>query len=103
MTREELLSALKECLATAPKMTAKHIKAALSETIAFLESPVAVSVESDVPRGAFASVASECADELDQAADLKIGVMDSDSKIHLVNSQRLAAMQSVATRLREYA
>jgi stage III sporulation protein SpoIIIAA len=43
----------------------------------------------------------QCADELDEALALKVGVMDSESKAAAVNSQRMGAMQSVATRLRE--
>lgn len=97
MTREELLKSLQECLATAPNTTPKTIRAALQETVAFLESPA----PSDVPRGALAEVASQCAAELDEAASLRIGIMDSDSKVALVNAQRLAAMQSVSARLRE--
>jgi hypothetical protein len=44
-----------------------------------------------------------CADELDEAVALRIGVMDSESRAHAVNAQRMGAMQSVAGRLREAA
>ena len=98
MTREELLASLKECLANAGPTTAKHIRAALTETIAFLESPVAVSIDTQ-----FNLLAGQCADELDEALALKLGVMDSDSKAHAINSQRVGAMQAVAARLREAA
>lgn len=43
----------------------------------------------------------ECAAELEAAAALKVGVMDSESKAHAISNQRLDAMQSVALRLRE--
>lgn len=43
----------------------------------------------------------QCADELDEALALKVGVMDSESKAAAVNSQRMGAMQAVAARLRE--
>ena len=43
----------------------------------------------------------QCADELDQALALKVGVMDSESKAAAINGQRMGAMQSVAARLRE--
>lgn len=43
----------------------------------------------------------ECAHELEEALALKVGVMDSESKAHAVNTQRMGAMQSVAARLRE--
>lgn len=102
MTRDELLAALRECLATAPKTTSKAIRTALGETIAFLESPVAAMVAGDAPGlPVFQQLARQCADELDEAANLTIGVMDSDSKAAAVNAQRLGAMQSVAARLRE--
>lgn len=42
----------------------------------------------------------DLADELDAAAALKTGVMDSESKAHAMNNQRLDVMQSVAARLR---
>lgn len=43
----------------------------------------------------------QCADELDEALALKIGVMDSENKAHAINQQRMGAMQSVAARLRD--
>jgi uncharacterized protein YbjT (DUF2867 family) len=43
----------------------------------------------------------QCAAELEEAIALKVGVMDSDSKVLAVTNQRLGAMQSVAARLRE--
>lgn len=43
----------------------------------------------------------QCADELDEALALKVGVMDSDSKAAAVAAQRVGAMQAVVARLRE--
>lgn len=43
----------------------------------------------------------KCADELDEALALKVGVMDSENKAAAINSQRAGAMQAVAQRLRE--
>jgi stage III sporulation protein SpoIIIAA len=45
----------------------------------------------------------QCADELDEALALKVGVMDSESKAAGIASQRTGAMQAVAARLREAA
>jgi hypothetical protein len=43
----------------------------------------------------------QCAAELEEALELKIGVMDSENKAAAINSQRMGAMQAVAARLRE--
>jgi hypothetical protein len=45
----------------------------------------------------------QCADELDQALTLKVGVMDSESKALAIAAQRTEAMAAVAARLREAA
>ncbi len=42
-----------------------------------------------------------CADELDRALALKIGVMDSESKARAIEAERAQVMQDVSTRLRE--
>jgi hypothetical protein len=45
----------------------------------------------------------QCADELDEALSLKVGVMDSESKAAAIAGQRTGAMTAVAARLREAA
>jgi len=44
-----------------------------------------------------------CADELYDAMNLRVGVMDSESKAQAIAAKRVDAMQSVITRLREAA
>jgi hypothetical protein len=43
----------------------------------------------------------QCAVELEEALELKVGVMDSENKAAGINAQRIGAMQAVAARLRE--
>lgn len=43
----------------------------------------------------------ECAADLFTAIELRAGVMDSESKVQAINSQRVDIMQAVAERLRE--
>lgn len=95
-THEEITAQILAALEAAPKTTSRQVLKALREAGQFIEDlglPTA-------PPG-FLTLARQCANVLDEAAALKIGVMDSDSKVAAVNAQRMEAMQSVAARLRD--
>ncbi len=59
--------------------------------------------DDDQPDGAehLRTVMRQCADELDQALVMRIGLMDSESRVIAITAQRNAIMQAVAARLRE--
>lgn len=98
----EVLAELRAIIATAPKTTAKRVIAGIENAIAVIEH--FGTTHRDEQTGsleAFQITARHCANELEEALALKVGVMDSESKAAAVNSQRMGAMQSVAARLRE--
>lgn len=115
MTREEITAKILAALDGAAKTAPKALIEALKDAGQFIEDsatqPAARNLASaSSAEGAstataapptFRLLAIQCAAELDEALALKVGVMDSESKAHAVNTQRMGAMQSVAARLRD--
>lgn len=114
MTREEVTAQIMAALASAPKTAPRAMLQALRDAGQFIEDqatqPPANDPQRAIPPGqsmaappGFLSLARQCAAELEEAAALKVGVMDSESRAAAIAAQRLGAIESVAARLREIA
>ncbi len=106
--RDAVLDTIARALSGAPPTTQRAVREALKLAEAYIQG-VPAAAEHTLPVAATDPVSAtpappgllaECAGILEDALNLRVGVMDSDSKRDGIEAQRRAAMLEVASRLR---